>query len=192
LELKQVAHIFVGHPFRDKISEVTSSSVRVIQMKDVSLDMGIDWNACLKTKLTGKCNPEWLKPCDILFAARGSRNYAVSVDQTAHQIHAVAAPHFYILRCTSKHILPDYLAWLLNQDPCQRYFQREAEGTLTKSIRRGVLEATPIVIPSIAKQQSIIHLAKVLRQEHQWIKQLTQSSQMLMKALTIDLLKELN
>lgn len=192
LILKSIAQISAGHPFRGKIPEIAGSSVHAVQMKDVFIDTGINWNTCTKTKISSKTKPDWLMPGDILFAARGSHNYAVLVDQTALELQAIAAPHFYIIRCKSKNILPDYLAWLLNQELCQLYYLREAEGTYTKSIRRSKLEATPIIIPSLAKQRTIIQLAEMLKQQQQLIKQLTFNGNMLMKAITTNLLKELN
>ncbi len=192
MKLNSISHISAGYPFRGRIAEAMGSSIHAVQMKDVSVEAGINWHACTKTRLSGKTNPDWLKPGDILFAARGSHNYAVLVDETALQIQAVAAPHFYKISCASKHILPAYLAWLLNQIPCQHYYQRAAEGTLTKSIRRSVLEATPIPIPSLAKQQSIIQLNETLKQQQQLIKQIMYNNHTLMNAIATDLLKEAN
>ncbi len=188
VKLKEIVTISAGYPFRGRIIEAPDSSIHAIQMKDVSLELGIIWNKGMKTKLTGKANPTWLKPDDILFAARGSHNYAVLVDQAALKFQAVAAPHFYILSCISKQILPDFLAWLLNQDSCQRYYQREAEGTFTKSIRRSILEDTPITVPSLATQHSIIQLAKILKQEQQMLMQLIQNNNKLMNTIATNLL----
>ena len=190
--LNNIAQISAGHPFRGKIPENSGSSIYAVQMKDVFVDSGIHWNTCTRTAIASKTRPDWLKPGDILFAARGSHNYAVLVDQTALEIHAIAAPHFYIVRCKSKYILPDYLAWLLNQEHCQLYFQREAEGTHTKSIRRSKLEATPIIIPSLKKQHIIIQLAEKLKEQQQLIQQLTHNNYKLMKVITTNLLKEIS
>jgi hypothetical protein len=82
VKLKQLASINAGYPFRGKIPEVAGSSVVVVQMKDASPADGIRWSSCLETRLTGKRQPDYLSPGDILVAARGNHNYAVSVDQT--------------------------------------------------------------------------------------------------------------
>lgn len=62
------------------------------------------------------------------------------------------------------------MVWLLNQVPVQRYFEQNAEGTLTKSIRRSVLEETPVVVPPLVKQQAIIAMASTLGEEQRLIK----------------------
>lgn len=190
MKLTQIASIAAGHPFRGKIPEVSGTGIHIIQMKDVSTEEGINWDTCIETELTGKREPDWLKPGDVLFAARGSRNYAVLVDESTPHSKIVAAPHFYILRCKTKSILPEYLAWLLNQRPGQRYFQREAEGTFTKSIRRSVLAATPIAVPGIAKQRSIINLATTMKQEQQLIEQLIHNGEIIMNGIATDLLQD--
>jgi hypothetical protein len=206
--LKPITTIDAGYPFRGKIPEVVGSGVVAVQMKDVSLNEGIRWSNCIETELSGKRKPNWLKPGDILFIARGSNNYAVLVTPSLPPPsqgeeftpspgkgragvgscrRAVAAPHFFVLHCQSANLLPEYLVWQLNQAPCQRYFQREAEGTLTKSIRRSVLEATPIVVPPLAKQRSIVQLANSLKQQRQLMEQLIRNNEILMRAIAEDL-----
>lgn len=158
-------------------------------MKDVSVPDGINWSSCIETEITGKREPDWLLPGDILFAARGSRNYAVLVDRAAEKLRAVAAPHFYILRCTTHRVLPHYLVWFLNQRPCQRHFQREAEGSLTKSIRRSVLEGTSVAVPNLERQHSIIRLAETIKQEQQVVDRLIRNGEKLMNIIATDLHK---
>src|SRR5690625_6365002 len=116
-------------------------------MKDVSLTEGIRWSGCLETELTGKREPDYLTPTDILVAALVSHNYAVKVDQLMASTgkQAVAAPHFFVVSLQNNDILPEFMVWQLNQAPAQRYFEQNAEGTLTKSIRRSVLEDAPVV-----------------------------------------------
>lgn len=190
VKLKQIATINAGYPFRGKIPEDAGSQVVAVQMKDVSPSEGIRWSECIKTVLTGKREPDYLTPGDILVAARGSHNYAVLVDDTlfATGSQAVAAPHFFVVSLKRKDVLPEFLVWLLNQALCQRYFEQNAEGTLTKSIRRSVLEDTPVVVPPLAKQQAIVGLANTLRQERRIAEQLLRNGERLMNAIAGSLL----
>lgn len=189
MKLKQIATINAGYPFRGKIPEVPGSAMVAVQMKDVSLTEGIRWPDCLETELTGKREPDYLTTGDILVAARGSHNYAVQVDQALATIgkQAVAAPHFFVISLKKKDILPDFLVWLLNQTPTQRYFEQNAEGTLTKSIRRSVLEEAPVVVPPLAKQRAIISMAATLRDEHKLIQKLVSNGERMMNAIAKDL-----
>lgn len=189
MKLKQIATINAGYPFRGKIPEVPGSAMVAVQMKDVSLTEGIRWPDCLETELTGKREPDYLTTGDILVAARGSHNYAVQVDQALATIgkQAVAAPHFFVISLKKKDILPEFLVWLLNQTPTQRYFEQNAEGTLTKSIRRSVLEDVPVVVPPLAKQRAIISMAATLRDEHKLIQKLVSNGERMMNAIAKDL-----
>lgn len=190
MKLKQIATINSGHPFRGKIPECIDAPDIAVQMKDVSLSEGICWSTCVATELAGKSKPDCLAPGDILLAARGNHNYAVHVDQTLSSLgkRAVAAPHFFVVTVRQKDVLPEFLAWLLNQSSIQRYFEQNAEGTLTKSIRRSVLEDTPVVVPPLAKQQVIIAMAEVLRQEQRLIKQLVDNGERMMSAIATEIL----
>jgi hypothetical protein len=125
MKLKQVGNIESGYPFRGKIAEVQGAEVAVVQMKNVSPVDGVDWSGCVRTRLTGKREPNWLNSGDILVAARGSRNYAVKVDLTAlpGRMRAVAAPHFFVINVRNDVVISDFLVWFLNQNPCQRYFR---------------------------------------------------------------------
>ncbi len=188
MRLSQIVKISPGYPFRGSIREITGSGVRAIQMKDVSIAGGIFWESATETTITGKRKPDWLVPGDILFLNRGNHNYAVLVDELAEEYRAVASPHFYVLRCKSEKTLPAYLVWLLNRGPSQRYFQKEAEGSLTKSLRREALESTPVVVPPGGRQQNIVRLAETLKQEHQLLDRLIRNNETMMDCIATDLL----
>jgi hypothetical protein len=189
VKLKQLASINAGYPFRGKIPEVVGSSVVVVQMKDASPADGIRWSSCLETRLTGKRQPDYLSPGDILVAARGNHNYAVSVDHTLVTTgkQAVAAPHFFVISLKTKDVLPEFMVWLFNQGPVQRYFEQNAEGTLTKSIRRSVLEEAPVVIPPLAKQRAILGMAKTLAEEQKLVQTLINNGERMMATIAKDL-----
>lgn len=187
--LNDIAVIDAGYPFRGTIPEILDSSIVAVQMKDVSVQDGIDWSRCTRTRLTGIRAPGWLQPGDILIATRGSHNYAVHVDErlSSTNLQAVASPHFFIIRVTREGVLPEYLTWLLNQAPCQRYFEQTAEGSATKSIRRSVLEQTPVGIPPLDKQHVIVRMSKTLAQERRVVEQLLSNGARLMNVIARDL-----
>lgn len=194
MHLNQIASIKSGYPFRGRIVEASDTGIIAVQMKDVLLDSNcIQWESCVSTALTSKREPDWIQAGDVLIAARGSHNYAVTIDHKFQEtgLQVVASPHFFVLRAhQGSAVLPEYLTWLLNQRPCQRYFKQNAAGSLTQSIRRQVLEKAPIAVPSLAKQQSIIRLVDTLRQEKQVVEQLIDNSERLMTSIAADLLSD--
>ena len=172
---------------------MAGSGVVAVQMKDITAQNEIYWASCIHTELAGRREPNYLQPGDILVAARGNHYYAVLLHDEILQvrIQAVAAPHFFVIRLRANNVLPGYLAWFLNQRPCQSYLEQNAEGTLTKSIRRSVLEDVTIAVPELAKQRTIIDLANTLGQEKKIVEQLLRNSERLMNAVASDLLATL-
>lgn len=158
-----------------------------MQMKDVSVAQGINWVGCIETEPMGR-SAAWLEQGDILVAARGNHNYAVLVSEPPAA--AVAAPHFFVVRAKEAALIPEFLVWLLNQRQCQRYFEQNAEGSVTKSIRRSVLEATPIAIPPLERQKAVMQLVSTLREEQRVLYSLVQSNEALLGSIAADLINE--
>jgi len=187
-----VVSISAGHPFRNKIPEVIGSGIRVVQMRDVTVDSGINWETCVETSVPGKRKPDWLKFGDILFVARGNHNFAVLVDHQDSNFQSVVAPHFFLLQRNDELVWPAFIVWFLNQQPSQSYFQRESEGSQGKSIRRSVLESTPIVVPDLIRQKQIVKMDKVLRREKFLLGELISNGELLMNAIAADLVDTAN
>lgn len=106
----------------------SDSGVKVVQMKDLSENGKIDWAATAQVLLESKKEPDWLSDDAILFAARSTRSIASLVEICPPNV--LAAPYFYVIRLNHKKVLPEFLVWQLNQGPLQKYFQREAEGSI--------------------------------------------------------------
>lgn len=163
-ELRALADIRQGHPFRGALVETPGGPVAVVQTKDVSPAGLRSREALIRTEIRGRKEPDWLREGDLLFTARGASNYACVV--TGLPEHAVCTPHLYVLRLKEHgQVLPAFLAWQINQGPVQRYLAHAAEGSSQLSIRRPVLEAVPIKVPPMAKQQAIVALAKLAAAE---------------------------
>lgn len=189
MKLKSIAAVSGGYPFRGKIPESVGSSVVAVQMKDISLMDGVRWEECVETRLTGKREPVYLKEGDILVAARGGHNYAILVDDAATELgkKAVASPHFFVVSIKCDTVIPEFLTWLLNQIPVQRYFEQNAEGTLTKSIRRNIMEDIPVVLPPVNQQRAIIAVAGILREEQMLAQKLIDNGRFLSGKIAVDL-----
>jgi restriction endonuclease S subunit len=161
--LTDIAIVKAGHPFRGKILEDTEASTYVVQIRDIDNDGYIHWQQLIRTNITGRKSPDWLKKGDVLFAARGARNAAAYVGDIDKP--TVCAPHYFLIQVTDESVLPEFIAWQLNQENAQRYFANSAEGSAQMNIRRAVLEATPLVIPSIEKQKAIVGFDNKVKQE---------------------------
>lgn len=187
-KLVDLAVIKAGHPFRGKIEEIKEGTARVLQIRDLDEFGQINsWDSVIKTEMAGRKEPEWLERGDILFAARGLRNFAGCLIDIPEP--TVCGPHFFQIHVRDgQEVLPEYLAWALNQQPIQKYFKQSAEGSSQLSIRKAVLEHTEIAIPTLAKQESIIVLNKAVIREQQILKALLVSREQEMNFIAQDIL----
>ncbi|ABR74994.1 restriction endonuclease [Actinobacillus succinogenes] len=184
MKLKQVADIQTGYLFRTKVPEDPNGNVVVVQMKDCSAINGIDWEHCVKTRLEQVREHEWLREGDILIPSRGNNYQAVYIDGRITDRKAVASPHFFVIRVASPQILPKYLYWWLNLQASQKYLNQNIEGSITKSIRRPILQALPIKLPPLSNQAMIISIAETAEQERLIALRLIENSKRLMNALS--------
>lgn len=184
--LKAEADVRAGHPFRGSVPVAERGNAAVIQMRDVSPEGGIAWASLSRTELPAGRSPDWLRKGDVLFAARGARNYAVCLSQVPEA--TVCAQYFFVLRCRSERLLPEYLAWHINRRPSQQYLRNNAEGTDQLSIRRAVLEDMPIAVPELARQRQLVALAEAAAQERRQLDALIQNRERLLDAFAQQLL----
>lgn len=184
-ELAEFVEVQSGHPFRGSIPEDPDGNAYALQMRDVSPESGVAWANLVKTSLDGRKSPEWLKTGDVVFVARGMRNYALCLEDIPQP--TVCSQYFFLLRVKSTDLLPAYLAWQINRAPAQRYLTKNAEGTDQLSIRRGVLEALPIAVPPLEQQHHIVALAKAVRRERQVLEALIRNREQQLDALAFEL-----
>jgi len=101
-------------------------------------------------------NKHILNNGDILFAAKGNKNFASCFIN--ENFNAVASTSFFVIRLKSAKILPEYLTWFLNQHYILKYLKGKAIGTSTQSISKVALGELEIIIPSIKKQKIILKI----------------------------------
>jgi len=200
VKLIDFAEITAGYPFREVITEDKSSDIVAIQMKNISKSNDVIWNECTHTKIQKSNYSKFLQKSDILFSARGNNNNAVLIDEIPENVKVVAAPQFFIIRIKNQNnesllyppeiLTPEFLAWQLNQRECQNYFKKEAEGSVTKSIRRSVIENTPITLLTVEKQKQIVSMANTVEKENQLLSQQIANNKRLMEGVALNILKQ--
>jgi len=180
--LGDVVTVKAGHAFRGAIEEVPGGPVRVVQMKDMDPFDGVHWSGAICTRLSGRREADWLARDDILFVSKGTRFYATCLASVP--AHAVCGPHLFHLRSRAPdELLPNFLAWQINQTPFQRELRRAAEGSSQLSVRRPVIEGLPIAIPSVADQQRIVEIARLALRERQLHSQLIRNRERLFRSI---------
>jgi hypothetical protein len=155
-----------GYAFRSAIPEAPDGEVLAVQLRDIERDR-VDWSRVVRTHLArAPGEAEWLQRGDILFVFRGTRYFALALDRVPAP--AVAAAQFRLLRVLEPGVLlPEFLAWQLNQRFAQEYFQKAAQGTAQLTLQRGAIEAVKVAVPSLHRQRLVMDLVDGIRQERE-------------------------
>jgi hypothetical protein len=185
MKLKKLVKIQSGYINRGKIDPRNDGTCLLLQAKDVAanhLSYRTDALVRFMPKLSGK---DWfLKSGDILFMARGARNFSVLIDKLPGSVLAAAC--FFVVRISNSEILPEYLWWYLNQLPVEEYLKRfSGRGVHMPVIRRAVLENIDIPLPPIKTQTQVSNMTMLLQREQDLYKKLAKKRKYLMTEICL-------
>ncbi len=129
-----------------------------------------------------------LKNGDVLFASKGSKNFA-TVYSDRYGI-SVASTAFMVIKLKpGAQILPDYLAWFLNHPDNLNSLKDKATGTGMPSITKNALQEIELYIPSIEKQRLILKIYETGKRKDELLKKLTQLNQLNLQRTLINAVK---
>ena len=185
MRLKDIASIHPGYLNRSKIQPNEQGSHRLIQVRDVEAGV-LQCSAATLIQFTPELSSrdKLLQNRDILFMARGDKNYAALLSDVTEP--TLAAASFFIIRVSSRDLEPAYLAWYLNQPRAQHYFTRNSgQGVLMPVVRRSVLEHLEVPLPSVATQRQIADVYSLLLDEQELTRALLAKRARLMEAVCL-------
>lgn len=190
MKLMEIAEISAGYPFRSRIEHDACGSCRVIQMGDINPDDTINWQNLTRTDLVSFKSVYVVCEGDILFKTRGASHTAVLVDRTEENI--IASLYFFIIRAKEGYVIPEYLAWYINQPPSQQQLNRTAAGTDIRYVKRNSLAEVEIMVPDLATQEKIVELFRLRRKEKQLSDKIQEKREVLVNAVMLDAVKHQN
>lgn len=103
---------------------------------------------------------------DVLFAAKGTKNFAAWYERK--NLPAVASTSFFVIRINDNFqdkMLPEFLTWYINQPLSQKFLKGKAMGTSIVSISKSVLEELEIPIPDLETQIAILKITHLRNSE---------------------------
>ena len=103
---------------------------------------------------------------DVLFAAKGTKNFAALYERK--NLPAVASTSFFVIRIDDNFqdkIVPEFLTWYINQPISQKFLKGKAMGTSIVSISKSVLEELEIPIPDLETQKAILKITQLRNSE---------------------------
>ena len=187
MQLEEIATISSGYLFRKRLQPKPGGKYRVVQMKDIDRFSRLDVSGLLAVDLDSVRQDYMLRQGDVLFRSRGHEHLATFVEKPLGKI--LAGSHFFILRVSRGDVLPEYLAWYLNQAPAQRQIAKAAAGTGTKHINIANLMQIEIKVPDLDSQKKVVELDRLSVKEQEILEALQQKKRLLQQTL---LLKTIN
>lgn len=179
--LRKLTRISSGYQTRKGVEECPNGTHYLLQIRDFNKDRTFVESSGMMRISPPTVDPEaHLRQGDVLFLAKGQRNFAWSFCPMLEG-PVIAASYFFVAR-PREGVTGDYLAWFLNQEPAQRYFARLATtGAHMPIIRREVLEDLEVPLPDLATQRKIIELADLAGKQQRLLADLAEKK----KALAI-------
>ncbi len=153
--LKDIATIRSGYLFREKIEPAADGAIRVIQVGDIALDARLATGALTRIHLPEIKSNQFLEPGDCLFISRGPRKQAVALTEPME--HTIATSQFFVIH-PNEPVLPEFLAWYINQRPAQRHIEAHSRGSAVSLINLEAMKMLPLETPPIETQRRIVRI----------------------------------
>ena len=183
--LKEIARVQMGLAFRSRI-EPEADGVAVIQMRDLTEDNRLDnCRNLITTVISGLSDHHLVKRTDLIFRSRGKTTTATLVDSEIGP--AVVAAPLLRIRITSKHVLPEYLCWFVNQSSAQAFLHSRATGTAMTMVGKAALDSLQVSLPDLEAQKRIVALADLSNQEQRLMRELAETKEKLVREIQMRL-----
>lgn len=187
MRLSEFAEILSGYPFRSRIEYTPDGDVSVIQIGD--LDMLVH-EKLMRVRDIDPKQHYFVRQGDVLLAARGNQHRAVWI--SSHLPKTVAVSNFFILRTCQEEVFPAYLAWYLNSEPAQYFFQRHKMGSNILSLQKRDLERLEVPIPPLDIQKKISHVYSLMLRKSVLIAKIQGQSERLFEAQMLRVVNEMS
>jgi restriction endonuclease S subunit len=176
-----------GYSFRTRIEHNPDGDIAVIQMKDTKNNFTRIGSDLFRISDSSISPRYFLHKGDVLFLSKGSNNKAFVFDMDLQQVVAAAA--FFVLRPDKSQILPEYLAWYLNQQPVQKYILENRAGTYMPNVNKKTLLGIQIQLPDLKTQEKIAMIDNLRMKELLLTKELLNKREMLITNQLLEKIK---
>lgn len=182
MRLAEISDIHSGYTARGRLDPQIGGGVPALQLGDVGTDGGVPSQGFQRYDLGKLPDRYFVRGGEVVFRSRGESNAAVAIPDSLPEPVVVIVP-LVIVRPYRDRVLPEYLAWAINQRDAQRKLGAEAQGTSLRMIPMAVLENLEIAVPDLPTQRRIVELHAFARQEAQLLRQLAARKEELASAI---------
>lgn len=182
MRLAEISDIHSGYTARGRLDPLTVGGVPALLLRDVGINGEVPGDDFQRYDLGELSDRYFVSGGEVVFRSRGEPNAAAVIRDPLPEPVVVVVP-LVIMRPDKSRILPEYLAWAINQPDAQRRLGAEAQGTSLRMIPMAALENLKIAVPDLLTQKRIIKLDSLARQEGQLLRQLAARREGLVSAI---------
>ena len=182
MRLDKLCNIHSGYTARGSLEPLLEDGIPAIQLRDVGIDGDPLHPVFRRYDLANLSERYFVRGGEVLFRSRGEPNVAVAVGDALSEPAVVIVP-LVIIRPDRKRVLPEYLAWAINQPDAQRRLAAEAQGTSLRMIPMAVLARLDVAVPDLPTQNRIVALNALARQEGRLLRELADRREQLASAI---------
>jgi restriction endonuclease S subunit len=168
--LKDIAEIQSGYLFKSRIVHDKEGNVQVIQLKDMDDSGRLLPDHLAVVNMDSIKDKYYLKKGDILFKAKSNKNVAGVVNRDLGI--AVPTVHYLVVRVRAAAVIPEYLAWFMNQKPARKFLEARSAGTTIPIVTKKVLENMEVIMPPVETQQKVVAVSHLFLKEKEIMEQL--------------------
>jgi len=184
VHITDIADINIGYQFRAKIEPTDDGTYPVIQIRDFNENRLLNIDRLIRVNIDKSAEQYKINKGDILFLSRGHKNWATPIVDDLKD--AIAASHFFVLKIKSSDILPEYLAWYINQAPAQEFLHINARhGTHMPLVPMFAFKGLSVEVPPKETQKKIVELSRLMEKEKQLLTELQEKRSSLINTVCL-------
>ena len=173
MRLGEFCHLSSGFTARGRLVPALSGGLLAIQLRDVQGDGEVGSGNLHRYEIGDLPDRYLVQGGEVIFKSRGKLNTATVVSASLGELAVVILP-LIIIRPDRDVVLPEYLAWAINQPAAQRRLDAKAQGTSLRMIPKAVLERIDIPLPDLATQNRIVAIHALVKHESSLLRELAE------------------
>ncbi len=158
-QIKDIAKVRTGVYLRPS----PNPTANYLQVGDYDTAGEVRYGIVPTVEAQSKSEQHLLQNKDILFSAKGAKNFSVIYKNDTTP--SFASSSFLVITIENDLVKPEYINWYLNLPSTILKLQTGAVGTSIPSISKQMIEEFEIEIPSLEVQQIVVELSKLQNRE---------------------------
>lgn len=188
-KITDIADIQIGYQFRKKIEPVEDGTHWLVQIRDFDKDLVLHKDGLLRVYIDKPVEPYLIRKGDVLFLSRGHRNWAAAITDDLKD--TITVSHFFVMKVKSAQVMPEYLAWYINQAPVQEDLHTNARrGTHMPLIPLSEFTNLTVEVPDLETQKKVVALNNLMEKEKRLLNELQIRREHLVSSISLQAIKD--